>query len=424
MHKHLALQALLAVLLLAGCNGSVVGATPTPRSEITPSLPPTTSPVSTETASSPENLALWVVPQFAPNQDTAAGALLLERLQAFEQNHPDLTISTRIKQGQDPGGLLETLQAASIAAPSTLPDIVSLNPQMLEAAVQAELLLPLDDLLIPPASPEWYDFSISASWIRDAYFGLPFGADGELLAYNINAFSAAPYAWSDLLDGSAYFYFPAGDPQAAFTLNQYLTQGGALTGVSGSPALEVDTLAEVLSFYDSLHEAGVLPLIAGQYTSADETWNLFVNGQAAAALAPLRTFFAQHDPRFVSAVPLPAQTDGGSIFVKTWSWAIVPHDSSRHALAVELLEWLSDPTFLGPWTDALNLLPPTGAALAAWPDGSKASIASRLVLNAQARPADEILDVFGPLLQDAINQILMGTATPEEAAAAVIQALQ
>ncbi|HEY71444.1 MAG TPA: carbohydrate ABC transporter substrate-binding protein [Anaerolineae bacterium] len=424
MHKHKALPALLAVLFLVGCSGTVVGETPAPSSEITPSLPPMASPVSTEPASSPENLVLWVVPQFAPNQDTAAGAVLLERLQAFEQSHPDLTITVRIKQEQDPGGLLETLQAASIAAPSTLPDIVSLSPQMLEIAVQADLILPLDDLLNPPASPEWYDFSIDASWIRDAYFGLPFGADGELVAYNINAFSAAPFAWSDLLEGTAYFYFPAGDPQAAFTLNQYLTQGGTLMGTRGSAALEAETLIEVLAYYDALHEAGVLPLIATQYTTADETWNLFVNGQAVAALAPLRTFFDQHDPRFVSAVPLPAQTDGGSIFVETWSWAVVPHDSTRHTLAVELLEWLSDPTFLGPWTDALNLLPPTGAALAAWPDSSKASIASRLVLKAQTRPTDEILDVFGPLLQDAINQILLGTTTPEEAAATVIQALQ
>ncbi|MGD8812932.1 MAG: extracellular solute-binding protein [Anaerolineales bacterium] len=423
MHKHKAFAALLAVMLLMGCSGPVAGTTPTQRPETTPSLPLTTSPA-TSTPSSPDELVLWVVPQFAPDQDTIAGALLLERLQSFEENHPGLTITTRIKQEQGVGGLLETLQAAAIAAPATLPDIVSLDPQMLETAVQSESILSLDELLDPPAAPQWYDFSIDASWIQEAYYGLPFGAEGELLAYNITAFPAAPYSWSDLLNGSAYFYFPAGDPQAVFTLNQYLSQGGVLVGPGGSSVLEAETLAAVLTFYDSLHEAGVLPIVSRQYNTSVETWNLFVNGQAIAALAPMSTFFAQYDPNFVSAVPLPAETDRGSIFVETWSWAIVPHDSLRHTLAAELLKWLSEPTFLGPWTDALNLLPPSSAALAAWPNSSKASIASRLVLTAQSRPADEILDVFGPLLQDAINQVLLDAVTPAEAAAAVIQALQ
>ncbi len=423
MPRHRCLAALLAATLLVSCSGQAAGTTPAPGPESSPTFAPTTIPP-TPTPSPNGNLVLWLVPRFAPTTDNPAGALLLERLQAFEENHPGLIITTRIKQESGSGGVLETLQAATIAAPATLPDIVTLDVQMLDEAALENLIIPLDGLLPTPSAPSWYDFSLAASMIDGGHYGLPFAADGEVLAYNTGAYPAPPRAWSDLLDGPAQFMFPAGDTQAAFTINQYLAIGGAITSNAGSPMLEVGPLTEVFAFYEALNTADVLPLVSRQYSNAAETWSLLNSGKAVAALAPLSTFFATYYPIFTSAVALPSRTSAGSIFAETWSWAIVPGDPARQALAAELLQWLSDPEFLGPWTDALNMLPPSAGALAAWPDGSKASIASRLVTNAQTKPADEILDALGPPIQNAIVQVLLNVATPEEAAAAVIAALQ
>lgn len=423
MRSHNCLAVLLAAMLLVSCSGQGAGTTPDPEPESTATFTPTAD-IATSTPSPTEDLVLWLVPRFAPRADTTSGALLLARLQAFEANNPGLTISTRIKQEDGSGSLLGTLQAATVASPATLPDIVTLDEQMLDQAGLDDLIMPLDDLLAIPSIPGWYDFSIAASLVNGGQYGLPFAADGEVLAYSIAAYPAAPRSWEDLLDGPAQFMIPTGDPQAAFTLNQYLMLGGSITNNTGVPTLEAETLTEAFSFYEALHTAGVLPQTSMQYSNATETWTQYSSGNAVAALAPLSSFFAQYYPSQTSATPLPASTTAGSIFIETWSWAIVPHDPAREALAAELLEWLSDPEFLGPWTDALDLLPPSAPALAAWPDGSKASIASRLVTNAQAKPADEILDILGPPLQDAIAQILLNLATAEQSAAAVIADLQ
>ncbi len=422
MRLHKCLAALLAALLLVGCAGLGADSTPNPGPESTPTFSPTTIPA-TSTPSPNGNLVLWLVPRFAPSTDTAAGALLLARLQAFEANHPGLIITTRIKQESGSGGLVETLQAAAIAAPATLPDIVVLNVEMLNQAAGDGLILPLDDLLTTPSAPTWYDFSLDASMVNGGRYGMPFAADCDVLSYSLAAYPAAPRAWDDLLNGPAHFLFPAADPQAVFTINLYLAAGGAITNTAGVPMLEAEPLAEVFSFYELLLTADVVPLISRQYTTAAETWAQQSGGKAVAALAPLSTFFNTYIPSLHSAAPLPAPDTAGTIFAETWSWAIVPHDPAHQALAAELLQWLSDPEFLGPWTNALNLLPPNAPTLATWPDGPKASIASRLVTSAQNRPGDEILDVLGPPIQEAVQQIFLEGATPEEAAAAVIDAL-
>lgn len=367
---------------------------------------------------------LWVVPRFTPNANSTAGALLLARLQAFEANHPGLTITTRIKQESGTGELLETLHATAIASPYSLPDLVTLDAQMLEEAARTGSVLLLDNLLETPSAPTWYDFSLSASMADGGHYGMPFAADGEVLAYSIAEYPAAPRSWSDILDGPAYFYFPSGDPLATFTVHQYLDLDAAIVDTAGNPMLEVEPLAEVFTFYESLHNAGMLPLVSRNYTTSAETWSLLNTGQAASALAPLSTFFNQYSSILTSAAPLPARTSAGSIFVETWSWAIVPRGSAREALAAELLQWLCDPEFLGSWTDALNMLPTSAPSLASWPDGSKASIASRLVTNARTKPELDILNILGPPLYDAIGQVLLNLATPEEAAASVIAHLQ
>jgi ABC-type glycerol-3-phosphate transport system substrate-binding protein len=425
MFKQRCLAALLAVMLLVGCTGQGAGSTPSPGSDGTPTFTPTTAPrTPTPSPSSVENLVLWVVPRFAPSSNSAAGDLLLARLQAFEEDHPGLTITTRIKQESGTGGMLETLEAASIASPASLPDIVTLDAHMIDMAALDGSILILDDLLETPSAPTWYDFSLSASMADGGHYGMPFAADGDILAYSIAEYAAAPRSWSDILDGPAYFYFPSGDPRATFTVNQYLALDTTVTDTAGDPILEIEPLTEVLTFYESLHNAGMLPLISRNYTTASETWSLLSNGQAASALAPLSTFFDEYSSILTSAIPLPARTSAGSIFVETWSWAVVPRDSAREALAIELLQWLCDPEFLGPWTDALNMLPSNAPTLATWPDGSKASIASRLVTNARIKIDDAILDILGPPLYDAIGQVLLNLATPEEAAAAVVEILR
>jgi len=190
-----------------------------------------------------------------------------------------------------------------------------------------------------------------------------------------------------MVGGPAPFLFPAADPQAAFTLAEYLSAGGLLTQAEGHPAIDPAALEDVLTFYGSAYSAGVLPLTSRQYESPRQTLGLFDERRAASAVAPLEAWMDQ--PRSGSAAAsLPTRDGAGIALARTWSWTLVTRDDDLQATAVALVEWLSDPSFLGPWTFALGSLPPNAVALEEWPAGPSKTLVQQLVNVALPRVRD------------------------------------
>ncbi len=410
----------LLVLLLAACAGTETApdATAGPENVATVTATPPPPPASAH------DITLWLAPRFAPDPDTAAGALLAERLQAFEAGHPALVIRVRIKDEEGNAGLVQTLTAASEAAPGALPDLLSLNPGGLNTTSLKGLIVPLEDLLPQPTSPAWYEHSLGAALVDGVFYGFPFASNAEALAYRLDLYETPPTSWADVIDGPAPFLFPAGDPAARFTIAQYLALGGSLRDETGRPALDPAILSEVLAFYASARNSGVLPLSARQYTSAQETWRALHDGRAASAIAPFDQLLIQRDPENTSGIPLPTRDGKGIAFSQTWSWAVVTQDPTRQALAADLILWLNSPEFLGPWTEALGLLPPTSDALAAWSEAKAAGITSGMVTVTQAGPGTETLNIFGPAISAAVEAVLSGGMAPEQAALQAAQSLQ
>ena len=372
----------------------------------------------------PNSITIWVTPTFAPDLTTLAGTLLAERLTAFKQANPGISVSLRLKDESGPGGLLETLTAASNAAPAALPDLVALNPTALNSASLKELLSPLDGLVAEPEAPEWYDHALSTTRTPGGFLGLPFASEAEVLAYRTAEYLTTPLTWSDILTMPAPFIFPAGDESAAFTISQYLALDGPLYDEDGLPTPDPAILAEVLAFYNSAYTSEVLPSSARQYVSAAETWNALQAEEAASVVAPLSDFIAIGGSDAIAAAPLPTRSEPGVCPTKTWSWAIVTQDPARHELAGQLITWLTQPEFLGPWTYALGMLPPTTSALAQWPTGAHSSLAYNLVTVARPQPSAEVLATFGPSFHTAIEAVLDGIVTPSSAALDAVQAIQ
>ncbi len=370
-----------------------------------------------------QSLTLWLAPEFAPDSDTNAGALLAERLAAFQASRPGLSLVVRIKDQEGPAGLLSTLKAASIAAPSALPDLISLDTDGLADATNLGLSLPLTNVMANPSSPEWYDFALSATRIEGSFYGLAFAGWVDLLAYRTEQYEGPPTSWNQILAGPPAFIFPAADDKATFTLAQYLSLGGGLSDSAGSPALDPAILADVLAFYASARAADVLPLTARQYTSSAETWKALQEGRASSAVAPLNDFLPNQEAGALSAIPLPTRAGAGVCFTDTWSWAIVARQPDRQTLSAELLEWLIQAEFLGAWTLELRSLPPTQSALSAWPEGMHSAVVGRLVTACQPAPPSETLAIFGPPLEDAVEAVLGGGTTPESAALEAAQAV-
>ncbi|UCF59801.1 MAG: extracellular solute-binding protein [Anaerolineaceae bacterium] len=370
------------------------------------------------------NLTIWLTPTFAPDPSTPAGSLLEERLLAFQEANPGIVVTVRIKAAQGPGGLLETLLAAYDVAPSVLPDLIAMDPIALNSAALKGLLIPLDGLVTQPNAPEWYDHAISTTNDLGSFFGLTFASDAEVLAYKTDRYPEAPSTWSDLLASSAKFSFPAGDPNAAFTLFQYMALDGQLYDDSGMPTLDPVLLNDVFTFYHSANVSGVLPQSIFQHLSAADSYDSLKLGLVSSAVAPLSSYLTEGNSETIAAIPLPSRTQPGISPAENWSWAIVTSDPIRQSMVAELIMWLTEPEFLGPWTYALGMLPPTTSSLALWPEDVEAALVSSLVTVAQSRPTAEELATFGPILHSALEAVMLGGVTPTEAARNTLEELR
>jgi multiple sugar transport system substrate-binding protein len=418
---------IVAILVCAALGAACV---PGATSEPTPAPATATQPVAPfltpePTLQAPErHLTLWLAPEFAPSPDTVAGQLLADRLAAFEADNPGFTIDTRLKARRGPAGLLETLTAASLVAPNALPDLVTLDRDAMHTAAVKSVIVPLEIVRAAPASPEWGEHAVLASQVDGTPFGLPLGSEADVLAYRADIYGSAPDAWSQLLNGPKPFVFPANDPSAGFTLGQYLALGGPLLDASGRPDLAVGPLTDVLAYYDALHDSGVLPLSSTQMTTPTESWAAVRDGRAASAAAPLSEAMPSLDNQRLAAAPVPSRSVPGTTLLRPWSWSVVTRDPLQQQLASQLLDWLSQPEFLGPWTHALGLLPPTPEALQAWPDAEDATLASSLLGSAQLVPEPDLLAIFGPVLQEATLSVISGRQSPQDAAAAAVEAVR
>ena len=413
---------LILTVALSGCLTTNPATTPGPPTTI-PS-----SPVPTELATevpqpAPRSLTLWVAPPFDPDSETPAGALLTERLRAFEQIHPGLSIQVRVKSIDGPSGLLETLVAANAAAPALLPDAITFSTSNLEDAVSKDLIVGLDGVLPVPEAPDWYEFSLPAARVSGNFVGLPIASEVDILAYRSDLYTSPPRSWDDLLGEPRSFLFPAGDPLATFTLAQYLSLDGYLLNSDEDPVLNPAVLSEVLTFYNAALAAQILPYSVRQITTAQQSWSVLQDNGAASAVTPLNFYMLERDPEKFSAVPLPTQGGAGVGPASTWSWAIVTQDVERIPIVAELLAWLSAPDFLGLWTHSLGMLPPTSTSLAAWPEGDDSALASSLVTITQSMPPSSLRLTIGPVLYDAVEAVIGGGEAPTTAAQAAAEAL-
>ncbi len=409
------------VLALCGC-----GAT-NPSPPALPSSPAPTPIIATATVGKPASaagLTVWVPPELTPDTGTTAGAMFAERLQAFRDSHPGLRLEVRVKDHSGPAGLLETLSAARVAAPESVPDLIALDPITLNTAIVKSLIVPLGAIAPAPNAPDWLPFAIDVSAEDQSYYGLPFASDVLTFAYRTDRFDNPPVSLQSLLDAAHLFMLPLGDPQASVTLALYQALDGPLVGDDGRPSLDPTTLARVLAFYASADRTGYLPPTAPQVTTTDDSWQALRERRVDAAVVSLQTYLLADNRGNLSIVPLPTQNGEGITYAYPWSWAVATANPGRQELVKELLAFLSQPTFLGPWTEALGLMPPTVSALNAWSSEADRSAVRRLASAATVAPSAEGTATFGPPLLSAVQTVLVGGGTPDSAALTAAQSVQ
>lgn len=427
----------LLSLAVTGCDLLDLLATPSPSPQrqiaLTPSpsqpeptlVPLTPTP---ETISPIITLTLWTTEALSPARQDLGGQILKEQYNAFMAANPDIGIQYELKRPYEKGGILDFLLTTSAAVPEMLPDLVAIDILELGEATRLGITQPLDELISAELQNDLYPFARQACRFEGRLMALQFEADIEHLIYNTDKIEKPPSTWADLLAGEASYIFPAGGSEGAVNdvfLIQYFALGGRLFDEAGHPAPDRGKIAQVLQFYKDGLDEGLIPRSVLELETADDAWPIYLAAEAAMTNVSSQRYSADRGQlKNTAFAPIPTKDGNASTIGRGWAYAIITRDPRRQAAAAKFIEWLMAPQNLAPWSQATNHLPTRRSALALAAEDDYTTFLNEQLERAHFRPSLPAYGTIAQALQEAVQEVLTGEATPEEAAAEVMAAIE
>lgn len=436
---------ILLLLLVAGCTSQLpVLAPPTIVATIESEASATKAVSATSTASGettklvdepmtpepelPVQLTLWTVEAVSAQAEGDAGVVFDNSLTAFENNYPDIRITVVLKNDSGKGSVSDYLRTTSQAAPHVLPDLVVLNMVDLAQAARTGVVVPLDGLLSSSLIDDLLPGANAAGMVDGQLMGVPFEMDVEHLIYNTNKVTSTPIAWTDVISANTTYVFPAkgtnGLVNDAFLI-QYLALGGRLQDDEGQPFLDEQALRAALEYYYLGIEEEVIPPKILTIGSPDEIWPDYVAAQVGMAHTSGHRFLSNKNVlRSTDFASIPTH-DGTPLTIGHGRvLAIATHNPDRQATAARLIEWLLEPDNNVAWSRATLYLPTRYAAFNLMGDEDLywSFLQDQLEI-AVPSPSFPEYDQIGRVLQQAVIEVLSEEASPEEAAAAAVDAI-
>ncbi len=395
------------------------------QTEIVPVAPTLaeTNPATPTVLAPPSSLTIWLPSEMNPQENTPSGKLLKAQLDDFSAKNGNIELITRIKNARGSGGLLDSLTATSVAAPGILPDIIALSRNDLETASLKSLVYSLDGKTTLIDSPDWFPYARELALIQGSLYGIPFTGDALSIIYRDDLIIPPPNTWEGLSDIGNNLAFAANDPLANFTLSLYQAAGGAIQDNQRRPILELEPLTEVLSLYVDLKDTRSLTDQVLQMQNEEQVWLAYINGQARAAVVQVSAYLKNNQEN-TGMVPIPPIDGLALTNASGWVWAIATADPSRQALCLGLLEQLSQSQFIAEWNAAYGGIPPRPSALDSWQDPTMRSLLSQVSVMAVLKPSNSISINLGPIIRDAVIQVLRDDVDPTIAAQNALESLQ
>lgn len=424
------LAACLALLALVGCGAPALTPLPPAPTE-TPTTQPAPSPTPTPTPNPVPmitTLELWLPQELDPYAGGAGPEVLARQLAEFGDSHPNIQVDVVVKKAHGRGGLIDFMRTARDAAPDVLPDLVVLDTADLATVAGSDLIQPLDDLPASTAADDHFPFATTMAQVEGRTMGSVLGADMQHLAYRQDLISTAPVTWTPVISAPTSFLFPAGGQEGQVndaTLIQYLGAGGKLTDAEGNPTLDKEVMVDVFDFYSRcITNTVIAPTQVLTATDADQVWDAFVAGEAGMTVVRANRYWPEADET-MAAAPIPTRDGHPVTIARGWALAVVTDDPERQDEAVQLIDWLTAPSRSASWTQAAGYLPATRSALGLWtvPEDQR-RVLRDLLEAAMLPPRASVLEAVGPPMQEALVSVLRGLASPEEAAADAVEALQ
>jgi multiple sugar transport system substrate-binding protein len=423
MKKHLA-GLIILIMFLASCAeppGQGTNSTPQPSATPTTSVLPT--PQGTQSTAEPTMIRLWVPPEFDPENGTPAGELLRDRLNLYTAQRPDIRIETRVKASSGTGGLLDSLGSASAAAPLVVPDLILLPRSSLEIAALKGLLFPIDELTASLDESDWYPFAQELGRIQNTTFGLPFAGNVLVSLYRPAEIEEPATNWFAAVESGQPISFPAAEEEAYFPLAQYLSTGAPIQDAEGRPSLDVAALTVLLNFFSEAESAGVMPSWLTQFTNDGQSWDAYTENRVDNVVTWINRYLSTL-PGDTAAAPIITQSGTPFTLANGWVWALSNPQKERHAVSIDLAEFLTESEFLSEWSEAAGYLPPRSSALEGWSNVPLRRLISTVIESARLIPPNEVMADISPALNQATVDILKKQSTPAEAANEALESLR
>lgn len=421
----------LIVFSLSGCQSILdkipflkSTQTPEPQVIITPELTmlPDDQPVIPPAPGQINQLSLWLPPQFDPNSGTPAGDLLNARLTEFSNDHPGVTITVRIKAANGSGGLLDSLTAASVAAPAILPGLIFLTRSDLETAAREGLLTPIESTDMEINENDLFAYANGMAQTRGAKFGVPFAGDILVLAYKPLQIGYPPVFWRDVIQQQSILAFPAGDPKGLIPLTLYQEMGGEFIGDEDDVMLQEVPLQRSLQIVSDGAVANIFPYWLTEYSTYEQCWQALQESRAAYAVIWASQYLSE-SPDNISITSLPAVENTPLSLAAGWIMAFPQTSPERYIAHLALAEYLLEPEFQQQWSEAAGVLPVSRAALSGWKDQGLSGILLPRAETARLIPANTIVNTAGPLLSSSIQELIRKQVSYIQASNSILKEL-
>jgi maltose-binding protein MalE len=299
---------------------------------------------------------------------------------------------------------------------------VALPHDALSNAAIEGLIHPLDDFTAVMEDPDWYEYAREIAHLQDSNYGLPFAGDALVLVYRSSIIGQQPEDWRTALELAQPMAFPASDPEILVTLLHYQSLGGAIFDQNAQPRLDTVHLTEVLTYYHQASQSSLMPFWLTQYETDAQVWEIYLDNQADMVITWASSYL-QDMPADSSMEVLPT-FDGVPYTLGTgWAWTLTGIDPAQQALSAELAEFLIAGEFLAEWTAAAGYIPVRPSAAAGWNNMSLGTFVDEVAASARLTPSRDVLNILGPILQQAVVDVLKEQADPISAALTAVESL-
>jgi ABC-type glycerol-3-phosphate transport system substrate-binding protein len=372
-------------------------------------------------------LTIWTTEAFSPTQVISAGQILATQVATFQEAHPDVRLKFVPKRPYGKGGILDFLLSTEAVVPDLLPDLVLIDVDELDTAVQGNVIQPLDELVPTDVVADLYTFARDATTFDGQLYGLQLWADLDHLIYNTGEMTIPPRSWPGVLSNPGPFIFPAGG-QAGLVNDAFLIQYLAVrpwptAAEPEAPFLDQVALTAVLQFYQDGVSQGVFPTGIVDYHTTDDCWRAYLEDEAALAQVSAHRYLIEHGLLQTTAVAaIPSINGPAASLGRGWALALVTADPGRQAPATDFMLQIMAPEVNASWTQAAHWLPTRQSSLAYWDETILYTRFIQQQLQAtRARPIIPNYAQVAAALQVAVEDVLTGAAQPEEAAAEAIE---